>query len=216
MHDISLNRDVMVIHKALAAKNRKLFDDNKVFAVNIMGAVGSGKTALIELLCDKMKEVKIGVIAGDVISEVDAKRLRKKKKPVVGINTGKECHLDAHLVDHALEKLPLAGLDFLFIENVGNLICPVDFELGSHLNVVVVSVSEGDDTIEKHPAIFLTADAALINKIDIAKAVDANVDKMVADAKKINPGLQVIPVSIKKDVGVDDFIRWLKDARGKN
>ncbi len=214
MHDISVGRDILEINRSLALRNREFFDEKNIFSVNIMGAVGSGKTSLIEILCRKLGDFRVGVIAGDVVSDIDTGRLMQMDIPVAGINTGKECHLDAHLIEHALQKLPLDEVDIVFIENVGNLICPVDFDLGAHRRVVVVSVSEGDDTVEKHPMIFATADAAIINKIDIAEAVEADYRKMVDDAGRINPRLNVCPVSIKKDSGVDEFVRWLKNERG--
>ncbi len=216
MHDITVSKDIMEINRNLAIRNRQNFDDKKIFSVNIMGAVGSGKTSLIEALCSKLGDLRIGIIAGDVISEIDAERLEKTGRAVVGASTGKECHLDAHLVEHSLEKLPTEEIDLLLIENVGNLICPVDFDLGAHKNIVIVSVSEGDDTVEKHPMIFITADAAVINKIDIAEAVDADYKKMIDDAKKINPRLRIFPMSVKKDKGLDEFVKWLEDERRKS
>src|SRR5690606_21334419 len=116
-------------------------------------------------------------------SKYDAGRFENHEVPVVGLNTGKECHLDAHLVEHAFHDLPLGDIDLLFIENVGNLICPVDFELGSHMRMVVISVTEGDDTVENHPLIFKDADLVVINKVDLADAVGADSDKMVSDVK---------------------------------
>jgi len=213
MHDITLDKDILEINKKIAANNRKILDSHGILAVNIMGAIGSGKTLLIEKVAKKMQvDYRIGIIAGDVISELDAERLKRVCKNVIGINTGKECHLDAHLISHALKKMKLSEIDILFIENVGNLICPVDFDLGAHKNVTVVSVSEGDDTILKHPMIFLTSDAAIINKIDIAKALDSDPEKMKNDALKINPNLKVFLTSVKKDIGIDDFISWLENC----
>jgi hydrogenase nickel incorporation protein HypB len=158
---------------------------------------------------------KIGVIAGDVISKYDAGRFEKHNVPVVGLNTGKECHLDAHLVEHALHDMPLEEIDILFIENVGNLICPVDFDLGSHMRMVVISVTEGDDTVEKHPLIFQDSDLVVINKVDLASAVGADSDKMVNDVKQINPEVQVIKTSLKTGSGFDEVIkaidRYMRD-----
>ena len=138
--EVEIQHDIMVANKKLAQRNQRIFDKAGVFAVDFLGAIGSGKTSLIEALIEKM-DYKIGVIAGDVISRFDAGRIEKHDVPVVGLNTGKECHLDAHLVEHALHDLPLDDIDLLFIENVGNLICPVDFDLGSHIRMVVICVS---------------------------------------------------------------------------
>jgi hydrogenase nickel incorporation protein HypB len=203
--DVEIQHDIMVANRKLARRNQRIMDQNGVFSVDVLGAIGSGKTSLIETLIDHLDH-KIGVIAGDVISKYDAGRFESHHVPVVGLNTGKECHLDAHLVKHALEDLPLENIDILFIENVGNLICPVDFDLGSHLRMVVISVSEGDDTVEKHPLIFQDADLVVINKLDIAEAVGASVEKMVDDVKKLNPDVQVITSSLKTEKGLDEIL----------
>ena len=203
--DVEIQHDIMVANRKLARRNQRIMDKNGVFSVDVLGAIGSGKTSLIETLIDHL-EHKVGVIAGDVISKYDAGRFESHHVPVMGLNTGKECHLDAHLVKHALEELPLKNIDLLFIENVGNLICPVDFDLGSHMRMVVISVSEGDDTVEKHPLIFQDADLVVINKIDIAEAVGASVEKMVDDVKKLNPDVQVITSSLKTGKGLDEIL----------
>ena len=203
--EVEIQHDIMVANRKLAKRNQRIFDNAGVFAVDFLGAIGSGKTSLIENLIEKM-DYKIGVIAGDVISKFDAGRFEKYGVPVVGLNTGKECHLDAHLVEHALPDLPLEDMDLLFIENVGNLICPVDFDLGSHIRMVVISVSEGDDTVEKHPLIFKDADIVVINKVDIAEAVGADENKMVNDVLRLNPDVVVIKSSLKTGEGLDEII----------
>lgn len=204
----------MDANKKLAEKNKKNLEEKGIFCVDFVGAIGSGKTTLVEEIIDNT-DYKIGVLAGDVISKFDAGRIEKHDVPVVGLNTGKECHLDAHLVGHGIEDLPLDDLDMLIIENVGNLICPVDFELGSHLRIVVVSVTEGDDTVEKHPIIFQTSDAVVINKVDLADAVGADADKMVADALKLNPNIKVIKSSLKEGTGLDEIIECIEEAMNK-
>lgn len=203
--EIEVQHDIMVANKKLAKRNQRIFDKADVFAIDVLGAIGSGKTSLIETLIDKM-DYKIGVIAGDVISKFDAGRIENHNVPVVGLNTGKECHLDAHLVEHALHDLPMDDIELLFIENVGNLICPVDFDLGSHIRMVVISVSEGDDTVEKHPLIFKDADIVVINKVDIAEAVGADENKMVNDVLELNPDVVVIKSSLKTGKGLDAII----------
>jgi hydrogenase nickel incorporation protein HypB len=203
--EVEVQHDIMVANRKLARKNQRILDKDRVFSVDVVGAIGSGKTSLIEAIIDAV-DYRIGVIAGDVISKYDAGRFEKHGVPVVGLNTGKECHLDAHLVEHALHDLPLEDIDVLFIENVGNLICPVDFDLGSHMRMVVISVTEGDDTVEKHPLIFQDADLVVINKVDLADAVGADSDKMVSDVAEINPEVQVIKTSLKTGKGFDDVI----------
>ena len=210
--DIEVQKNIMEANNKLADRNRKNFEDHDVFCVDFVGAIGSGKTSLIEDIIENT-DYKIGVIAGDVISEFDAGRIEKHGVPVVGLNTGKECHLDAHLVGHGVGDLPLDDINLLIIENVGNLICPVDFALGSHMRIVVVSVTEGDDTVEKHPLIFKDADAVVINKIDLADAVGADADKMVEDAKKLNPDVKIIKSSLKTGEGLEEIIEAIKEFR---
>ncbi|WP_407453148.1 hydrogenase nickel incorporation protein HypB [Methanobrevibacter sp.] len=210
--DVEVAKNIMDANKRLAHKNLHKLEDNGIFCVDFVGAIGSGKTTLIEEIIDNT-DYKIGVLAGDVISKFDAGRIEKHNVPVVGLNTGKECHLDAHLVGHGLADLPLDDLDMVIIENVGNLICPVDFELGSHLRIVVVSVTEGDDTVEKHPIIFQTSDVVVINKVDLADAVGADADKMVADAQKLNPNVKVIKSSLKEGCGLDEIITAIEEAK---
>ena len=203
--DIEVQKNIMDANRKLADKNRENFEDHGIFCVDFVGAIGSGKTTLIEDIIDNT-DYNIGVIAGDVISEFDAGRIEKHDVPVVGLNTGKECHLDAHLVRHGVADLPLDDIDVLIIENVGNLICPVDFELGSHMRIVVVSVTEGDDTVEKHPLIFKDSDLIIINKIDLADAIGADTDKMIADAKALNPDVEVIKSNLKDGEGLEEII----------
>ena len=210
--DVEVAKNIMDANKRLAEKNLKNLEEKGIFCVDFVGAIGSGKTTLIEEIIDNT-DYNIGVIAGDVISKFDAERIESHNVPVAGLNTGKECHLDAHLVGHGLGDLPLDDLDMVIIENVGNLICPVDFELGSHMRIVVISVTEGDDTVEKHPIIFQTSDVIIINKIDLAEAVGADVDKMVADAKKLNPNVKIITSNLKEGNGLDEIIKVIGDKK---
>lgn len=210
--DIEVQKNIMDANKKLADRNKKNLEDKGIFCIDFVGAIGSGKTTLIEEIIENT-DYSIGVLAGDVISKFDAGRIEEHNVPVVGLNTGKECHLDAHLVGHGLGDLPLDDIDLLIIENVGNLICPVDFDLGSHMRIVVVSVTEGDDTVEKHPMIFQSADLVVINKVDIADAVGADADKMVRDAKEINPNVEVIKSSLKEGFGLSEIIESIKTKK---
>lgn len=212
--DIAVQKNIMEANNKLAEKNKKNFEENGIFCVDFVGAIGSGKTTLIEEIIENT-DYDIGVIAGDVISKFDAGRIEEHDIPVVGLNTGKECHLDAHLVSHGLGDLPLEDIDLLIIENVGNLICPVDFALGSHMRIVVVSVTEGDDTVEKHPLIFKDADLIVINKIDLADAVGADADKMVKDAEELNPDIHVVKTCLKTGEGLDEVIKAI-DLRSEH
>ncbi|MFQ5815418.1 MAG: hydrogenase nickel incorporation protein HypB [Candidatus Hydrothermarchaeaceae archaeon] len=214
IHDISMEHDLLKANQELANRNRARLDETGVKALDIMGAIGSGKTSLIEVAIDGLDDMSFGVIAGDIVAEIDARRFREHGVPVVPLNTGKECHLDAHLVEHALEDIGLDGLDVLFMENVGNLVCPTDFDLGAHRRVVVVSVSEGDDIVEKHPLIFKIAELNVVNKIDIAEFVGADADKMAGDARKLNPSSKVIKTSVKTGVGIEDWLEFVRDTAG--
>ena len=197
----------------LLKKNKKKLDKHQVFSVNVMGAIGSGKTTLIVEAIKQLKETyKIAVIAGDVIAEMDAFRFRKLGVPTIPVNTGKECHLDAKLVEKALNEIDLENTDLLIFENVGNLICPVDFNLGEHLRVVIVSVTEEDDIILKHPMIFKTAELAIINKVDIAHAVDVNAEKMREDILSLNHDVPVILTSKHNWKSLETWIGFIEQG----
>jgi len=175
-----------------------------------MGSVGSGKTALIEAAVERLKgKYRMAMIAGDVTSTIDADRVERHGVPTVQINTGKECHLDANLVDRALSKLSLDDLNLLWIENVGNLICPGDFPIGAQKRIVVVSVTEGPYMIVKHPLIFQTADVAVINKIDLASAMGVDASMLANDALRMNSRIRVVKTCAKSGEGVEDFTRAL-------
>jgi len=211
MHVIDMGHDVYKANDKVAEKNKKKLDKYQVFSVNVMGAIGSGKTTLIEEAIRQLKDkYKIAVIAGDVIAEMDSSRFRKLDVPTIPVNTGKECHLDAKLVEKALDEIDLSNTDLLLIENVGNLICPVDFKLGEHLRVVIVSVTEGDDIILKHPMIFKTSDLAVINKVDIARAVDVDAEKMRDDILSLNPNVPVILTSKHDWESLETWISFIE------
>jgi hydrogenase nickel incorporation protein HypB len=208
-----MEHDVFKANDKIAEKNKKKLDKHQVFSVNVMGAIGSGKTTLIEEAIKQLKEkYKIAVIAGDVIAEMDASRFRKLGVPTIPVNTGKECHLDAKLVEKALNEIDLENTDLLIIENVGNLICPVNFNLGEHLRVVIVSVTEGDDIILKHPMIFKTAELAIINKVDIAHAVDVNAEKMREDILSLNHDVPVILTSKHNWESLETWIGFIEQG----
>ncbi len=213
MHRIEVDAeyDVLSLNKRLAKENREFLSKHGVIAINVMGAIGSGKTLLIEKTIEALKdEVKIGAILGDVIAKDDYERVARHGVKAEPLNTGKECHLDAHLVHHVIEKF--GDVDVLFIENVGNLICPVDFDLGENYRVVMVSVTEGDDVVKKHPEIFRLADVIIVNKVALAEAVGADVDKMVEDAKSLNPKAKIIKMDLKKNIGFEEWLEWLRCA----
>ncbi|PDM26433.1 hydrogenase accessory protein HypB [Candidatus Bathyarchaeota archaeon B24-2] len=208
--DIELEEDILKRNSKLAEENRSLLDRYGVTAIDVMGAIGSGKTALIEALAERLKSrYKIAMIAGDVTTTIDSMRVRRHGVETVQVNTGKECHLDANLINKALRKLDLNTIDLLFIENVGNLICPAEFDLGAHKRIVVVSVTEGEHMVVKHPYIFLASDVAVINKIDLAEAMGVDPDKLCRDAEKIKPSIKVVKVSVKQGSGIEEVIKAL-------
>ena len=206
MHEINVGYDVIKENAKMAEKIKEILGEKGIKSFNIMGAIGSGKSSLIEKIVKRFKNFKFCIIAGDVVSEIDEKRLKRLQIPVVGISTGKECHLDAHMVFHALEKVDLSA-DVLLIENVGNLICPADFDLGEDVRVVVVSTSEGDDIIYKHPMIFKLADWVVINKCDIKDYVGASPEKMRENVLSLNPKAKVFLTSTKTGYGMEEFFK---------
>jgi len=206
--EIAVGRDVFEKNREEAKRNAHVLKDNNITAFDILGSIGSGKTSIIEKAVPILAEkgLKIGAIAGDVFGEDDYTRMKVLEIPVINLNTGTECHLDAHLVHHALTTLPLEELDILFIENVGNMVCPTDFELGTDARIVVVSVTEGDDVVNKHPMIFRVSDIGVINKIDLAGAVGASIQRMENDMNRIAPHIRKIKMSVKTGEGLTDFI----------
>lgn len=203
--------DLIRRNDKLAEENRRIFLENGVRAFDIMGSVGSGKTSLIENIVKILNgKYSIAVINGDLATTIDAERISKYGVKVIQINTGKECHLDANIVKKAIEKIDLKSIDVLFIENVGNLICPSDFKLGVEKRVVVVSVTEGEHVIIKHPLTFLEADIIVVNKIDLAEIMGVDVKKIVKDAKSINPKVKVVETSCKTGLGIDEVIKCLE------
>ncbi len=206
--EIDVGQDLFKKNKEEADQNLALLKQYNVRAFDIMGSIGSGKTSIIEKVVPllKQKGLQVGAIAGDVVGEDDYIRMKALDIPVVNLNTGTECHLDAHLVRHAIEQLPLDELDYLFIENVGNMVCPTDFELGTDARVVVVSVTEGDDVVNKHPMIFRVSDIGVINKVDLAEAVGASVPRMSNDMTRIAPYVKQILMSVKTGQGIREFV----------
>jgi hydrogenase nickel incorporation protein HypB len=210
IYDIELDADLLKANEELAGRNRELLQKYDVLAIDIMGAIGAGKTTLIEKLVKALKtKYKIAALKGDLTTIIDAELISRHGVEVVPINTGKECHLDANLVKKALQKLNLNNIDLLFIENVGNLICPAEFPLGSEKRIVVVSVTEGPYMIIKHPFIFMDADVVVINKIDLAKPMEIDVKKLEKDVEKINPNAKVATTNCRSGEGIGEVITAL-------
>jgi hydrogenase nickel incorporation protein HypB len=205
--DIELDADLLKENERIAEENKKLLSKHGVVAIDIMGSVGSGKTTLIEQIVQRIKgKYKVAALDGDLNTTIDADLIGRHGVESIQINTGKECHLDANLVRKALMEMNLDKIDLLIIENVGNLICPSDFPLGSSKRIVVISVTEGPYMVLKHPLTFAGADIVVINKIDLAEAMDVDPDKLERDAKKVKPELKVIKTILKLGKGVDEVI----------
>jgi hydrogenase nickel incorporation protein HypB len=208
--DIELGKDLLAKNRSLAKENRKRFDRSNILTIDIMGSIGSGKTSLIKAILKRLgMGEKVAVIAGDLTTTIDAERIEAEGARVIQVNTGKECHLDAHLVHQALKRMKLDGVKLLFIENVGNLICPGEFPLGAHKRLVVTSVTEGPYTLMKHPYIFREADVIVLNKIDLARAMKVSPSRLEKDAQKINPKVPFIKANALTGKGIPQIIHAL-------
>lgn len=197
-----------------ALSNRKHFEEHGVLAINLMSSPGAGKTTLLERTIEELRgELKIGVIEGDLETNRDAERIRSKGAPAYQISTGQVCHLDAFMVHEGIHNLPLDELDVVFIENVGNLVCPAAYDVGAHINVVLLSTTEGEDKPQKYPVMFKSADLMLISKIDLLPYMDFDVEEAVKFAKSINPRLEWIPLSAKTGSGLKDWFNFIKSSK---
>jgi len=205
-------KNIMGANDTIAKELKEFFSNKGVKVINVLGTPGAGKTSFIEWNIKQLGDKnRIGVVEGDVASQVDADRLGKLGIPVVQINTGGSCHLNALMVREALKLIDITNLDILFIENVGNLICPANFSLGETLRIVILSVPEGDDKPKKYPVVFHTVDGVILNKIDVLEAFDYSVSAFQKEVEKINPNAVFFPVSCKSGEGLIDWIKWLKE-----
>lgn len=211
---VEIEKNILSKNDAYADENRRSFFDRGVFALNLVSSPGSGKTSLlVETIKRLSGRLPVAVIEGDQQTTNDAERIRSTGAPAIQINTGKGCHLDAHMVGHAFEDLPLAEGGVLFIENVGNLVCPAAFDLGEAHKVVILSVTEGEDKPLKYPDMFHAADLMLLNKTDLLPHLDFDVAATIANARKVNPRIRVLQVSARDGSGLDAWIDWLTAAR---
>jgi len=202
---------ILSANDKLAASNRKKFDAAKVFSLNLMASPGAGKTSVIEQTMRLLAgELRVAVIDGDLATSIDADRAAAAGATAIQINTGGECHLDAIMVRNALQQLGLLQFDLLLVENVGNLICPANFQLGTHKNVLIASIPEGDDKPYKYPGIYRGIDTLIINKIDLLPYIPFQMDYYRTGVEMLNPGLQTFPISCRTGKGLDDWVRWVK------
>jgi hydrogenase nickel incorporation protein HypB len=210
---ITVLKNLLSENDRMALHNREHFDRNNVLAINLMSSPGSGKTALLEATIEALGDkYRIGVVEGDLETENDADRIRGKGVPAVQITTGSACHLDAHMVHDALHDLSLSDIDILFIENVGNLVCPASFDLGQHINITLLSVTEGDDKPAKYPVMFRAADLMLLTKTDLLEVLD-DFDPARAETclRNLASTVPVIQLSSRKKLGLDNWLGWIDE-----
>lgn len=211
MAEIKILKNIMDENLFQAAKNRQWFRSRKILVLNLIASPGAGKTTFLEQTIKGLTpNFKLAAIEGDITGDHDAKRIEALGVPVVQINTEGGCHLDAHMIDSVLSSLDLSGLNFLFIENVGNLVCPAEFDLGEDLKVVVLSTPEGHDKPAKYPLIFSEAQAVIINKIDLLQAVDFDLIIAERDIRRLNPNVPIFRLSCKTGEGLDKWLQWLE------
>ena len=202
---------ILEANDRIAAENRKLFKESGIYVINLMSAPGAGKTSLIEKTIQELAgKVKMGVIEGDIAGSDDARRIANLHIPVVQINTGGACHLDANMISEVLDALPLKELDLLIIENVGNLVCPAEFKVGEDIKVMLLSIAEGDDKPLKYPLMFEESSALVLNKMDLLPYTNANIEKIRKNSLSLNPKLKIFEVSCRTGEGMGKWVKWLQ------
>jgi hydrogenase nickel incorporation protein HypB len=211
MHDFPSNSDIMGLNNEIAADNQRYFDTHGVYVINMMSAPGAGKTSVLECTLKLLRDsYRIGVIEGDLVTTIDADRISALGVPAYQITTGSVCHLDARMVHRSLHSFDVTGLDVLFIENVGNLVCPAEFRLGENLKVMVFSTTEGAEKPKKYPLMFHEADAVILNKIDLVPYCGISLEELVQNVRDVNPVAPIFAVSCRTGEGVDSWIQWLR------
>ncbi|MDI6744954.1 MAG: hydrogenase nickel incorporation protein HypB [Thermodesulfovibrionales bacterium] len=207
---------ILEANERIADENRRLFDEAGVYVINLMSAPGAGKTSLLEKTIEELNgKIKTAVIEGDIAGTSDAERIGSLGVPVIQINTGGACHLDANMINEVLESLPLKETDLLFVENVGNLVCPAEFNIGEDMKAMVLSLTEGDDKPLKYPLMFQESSALILNKIDLLPYTNVSMEKIRKDAMSLNPSLKIFEVSCKTGKGIPEWTAWLtKKVKG--
>jgi hydrogenase nickel incorporation protein HypB len=213
---VTLEQDILAKNNGYAAANRRFFAGRGILALNLVSSPGSGKTTLLVRTIEELAgRFPSYVIEGDQQTSADAERIRATGAPALQINTGKGCHLDGHMVGHAVEHLDPAEGAVLFIENVGNLVCPAAFDLGEAHKVAILSVTEGEDKPLKYPDMFAAADLVLLNKVDLLPHLDFDVEAAIANARKVNPAIEVLRVSARSGEGLEVWLAWIEAARDR-
>jgi hydrogenase nickel incorporation protein HypB len=212
MTRIPVVENILSANAALASDVRAQLDQNSVFAINVMSAPGAGKTCLIEATIKTLGDgLRLAYVDGDIETTIDTERIAALGVPTVQINTGGSCHLDANMLSLALPRLPLDQVDLLIVENVGNLICPAAFQLGTHLNVLIASIPEGDDKPYKYPPMYRGVDVLIINKMDLLPYLSFDLDYFKRGVEVLNPGLKTFEVSCLSGAGIQAWVEWLKE-----
>jgi hydrogenase nickel incorporation protein HypB len=202
---------ILDANERMARENERVFRDAGVRVINLMSSPGAGKTSLLERTITSLKgSVKVGVIEGDITGSDDAARIDSLGVPVVQINTGGACHLDANMINDVLRELPLGELELLFVENVGNLVCPAEFKIGEDLKAMILSLTEGHDKPLKYPLMFQESEVLLINKVDLRPYLDVDLEKIRRDALSLNPSMKIFEVSCRTGEGIDEWVGWLR------
>ena len=210
MEIVEIERRVLKRNDEIAGENKEYFKQKKIFVCNLLSSPGSGKTSILEKVSERLKDkINIGVIVGDIQTDNDARRLNKHIAQTVQIITNGACHLDSGMVKDAVQKIDLTGLNVLFLENVGNLVCPSGFDLGENSRIVIISTTEGDDKPLKYPSMFYTAEVMIINKTDLLPYLTCDIDEIKKNALKINPKLTIFETSALEGTGISDVCEWI-------
>jgi len=216
MKQIEIKKDILSAHEMLAQENRELFERKGTFVLNLMSSPGAGKTTLLERTIELLKDTfSLAVIEGDIATSYDAERISSLGVKVVQINTGGACHLDSAMIKNALAEFSADRLDVLIIENVGNLVCPAEFNLGEDAKVMILSVTEGEDKPFKYPLMFRIARVLIINKVDLLPYIDCSTKRIIRDAISLNPDLKIFEMSCTKKIGLNLWKEWLKEEINK-
>lgn len=209
---VSVVKNILEANERIARENRAIFDEKNLLVFNLMSSPGAGKTSLLEKTIGALKdELRMGVIEGDIQSSQDAERIAAMGIPAVQINTGGACHLDGNMIRDTFTEFDFDALDLLVVENVGNLVCPAEFNVGEDFKAMILSVAEGDDKPAKYPLMFHESEVLLVNKIDLLPYVNCSVDKIREEALKVNPALTIFEISCKTGEGLDAWVDWLRE-----
>lgn len=210
MHRIAVGTNILEANEAIAEENRQIFQERGVFVVNVMSAPGAGKTSVLEETIKRIRDnCRLGVIEGDLMTTLDTDRMEALGVPAYQITTGTVCHLDARMIHNALHGFSIDGFELLFIENVGNLVCPAEFNLGEELKVMVYSTVEGAEKPKKYPVMFHEAEAVLLNKIDLLPYAGVSLEELEGNVLEVSPEAEIFPMSCRTGEGIDEWVNWL-------